>query len=58
MSNTSQAKPKTRQELASILGISTKTLTRFLKKEGITVEPRALLKPKLVAFILQKYREE
>ncbi len=57
MSNTSQAKPKTRQELASILGISTKTLARFLKKEGITVEPRALLKPKLVAFILQKYRE-
>ncbi len=57
MLNISQPKAQTRQELASILGISTKTLARFLKKEGITVEPRALLKPKLVAFILQKYRE-
>jgi hypothetical protein len=56
MSNPTQLpKPMTRQQVAETLGICTKTLKRFLEKEGIEIEPRALLRPKLVSFIIQKY---
>ena len=48
-------KPMTRQQLAERLGICTKTLARFLKKEDISIVPRATLKSKLVAYIIQKY---
>jgi predicted transcriptional regulator len=48
-------KLKTRQQVADLLGISTKTLSRFLKKEGISIEPRTTLKSKLAVFIIQKY---
>lgn len=56
LSTTQSFKPITRQQLADQLGICTKTLTRFLEKESIEVEPRALLRPKLVSVIIQKYR--
>lgn len=49
-------KPMTRQQLAEELGICTKTLKRFLEKEGVKIEPRALLRAKLIDFIIQKYR--
>lgn len=56
MSNpTNLPKPMTRQQLSESLGICTKTLKRFLEKESIEVEPRALLRPKLVSFIIQKF---
>ena len=55
MSNPAQPKPMTRQQVADTLGICTKTLKRFIEKEGIEIEPRALMRPKLVAFIIQKY---
>jgi hypothetical protein len=51
-----QSKPMTRLQVAELLGISTRTLTRFMDKEGIEVEPRALLKPKLVELLVQKYQ--
>jgi len=37
--------PMTRQQIAATLGISTKTLTRFLEKENIHTEPRVLIRP-------------
>ncbi|MEA5256556.1 hypothetical protein VB264_02100 [Arcicella aquatica] len=52
-----QNRPMTRQQLAEQLGISTKTLTRFIQKEGINISPRSLLKPKLASFIFQKFHE-
>lgn len=55
MSISTKSKPITRQQLADILGICTKTLSRFLKKEDIPVVPRAMLKSKLVEYIIQKY---
>jgi hypothetical protein len=54
---TNLPKPKTRQQVADMLGISTKTLTRFLEKENIILEPRILIKPKLVVYITQRYLE-
>lgn len=51
-------KPMTRQQVAELLGISTKTLTRFIEKECIKVEPRTLLRPKLVSLIIHKYHDE
>ena len=53
-----QTKPMTRQNLADRLGICSKTLTRFFKKEGIEIEPRALLRPKLVEIIIKKFSGE
>ena len=50
-----QHKPMTRQTLADKLGTCTKTLTRFFKKEGIEVEPRALLRPQLIDLIIKKF---
>ncbi|MBC7408258.1 MAG: hypothetical protein H7339_07710 [Arcicella sp.] len=59
MSNTTHLpKPMTRQQVADTLGINPKTLSRFLKKEGIEIEPRALLRPKLVTMIIQKFQGE
>ena len=55
MSMLETPKPMTRQQLAERLGIRTKTLARFLKKEDISIVPRATLKSKLVAYIIQKY---
>ncbi|MFY7827838.1 MAG: hypothetical protein ACOVQ4_11975 [Flectobacillus sp.] len=52
------SKPMTRQQLAEKLGICSKTLSRYIKKEGIKVEPRTLLKPKLVELIIKKYLDE
>ncbi len=55
MLNPAQNKPMTRQQLAEHLGISTKTLSRFLQKEEINIHARVLLKPKFVDIIIQKY---
>ena len=52
------SKPMTRQQVAETLGICTKTLSRFFEKEGIKVEPRTLLKPKLVELITKRYLGE
>lgn len=56
MSIPTTPKPMTRQQVAETLGICMKTLKRFLEKEGVEIEPRALLRPKLITFIIQKYR--
>lgn len=53
-----QYKPMTRTKLAKFLSTSTRTLTRFLDKEGIYVEPRALLRPQLVKIIIEKFNGE
>lgn len=45
----------TRQQIAYFLGICTKTLSRFLAKENIVIEPRLLIRPKMVALIIEKY---
>jgi hypothetical protein len=59
MSNPIQLpKPMTRQQVAETLGICTKTLKKFLEKESIEIEPRALLRPKLVEIIIKKYHGE
>ena len=55
MSIPTTPKPMTRQQVAETLGICTKTLKRFLEKEGVEIEPRALLRPKLIDFIIRKY---
>ncbi|WP_159102650.1 hypothetical protein [Flectobacillus major] len=55
MTTPTQLKPMTRQQVAASLGISTKTLTRFIKTQGIAITPRSLLKPKLASLIIQKY---
>jgi hypothetical protein len=48
--------PMTRQQLADMLGICTKTLSNFLKREEIYLEPRVLIKSKLASSIIQKYQ--
>lgn len=53
-----QTKPMTRGKLATFLGICTKSLSRFLKKENIEIPPRALLKPKAIVEIIKKYHGE
>lgn len=50
-------KPMTRQQLASYLGVCPKTLYRFILKHSIRIEPRALIKPKVIQEILQKFHE-
>ncbi|PWK17068.1 hypothetical protein LV89_04519 [Arcicella aurantiaca] len=52
------SKPMTRHQVAETLGICSKTLSRFFEKEGVKVEPRTLLKPKLVELIIKKYHGE
>lgn len=47
--------PMTRQQIAETLGISTKTLSRFLKKENIVIEARTLIRPSNAYLIIQKY---
>lgn len=51
------SKPVTRQQLASYLGICPKTLYRFILKHSIRIESRALIKPKVIQEILQKFNE-
>jgi DNA-binding XRE family transcriptional regulator len=58
MTNPTQSKPMTRQQVADTLGICTKTLKRFLEKEGIEIEPLTLLRLKLVELIIKKYNRE
>lgn len=51
-----KTKPMTRLQVAELLGISPRTLTRFMEKEEIKVESRTLLKPKLIELIIQKFQ--
>ncbi len=53
-----QYKPMTRGKLAKFLCISTITLVRFCKKEGIEIQPRVLLRPELVKLIIKKFNGE
>lgn len=53
-----QYKPMTRGKLAKFLGTYPKMLMRFCKKEGIEIEPRALLRPKLIELIIKKFNGE
>lgn len=48
-------KPIIRQQLADYLGICTKTLNRFILKYSIDLKPRALIKPKKIMEIIQKF---
>jgi hypothetical protein len=58
MTTPEKCKPMTRGKLAKFLSTSTKTLKRFIEKEGIEVEPRALLRPHLVALIINRFYGE
>lgn len=51
------SQPMTRQQLANQMGICSKTLYRFILKHSIKMEARALIKPKVIQEILQKFHE-
>jgi hypothetical protein len=55
MPATNLTQAMTRQQLAAYLGICTKTLNRFILKHSIDLKPRALIKPKKIMEIIQKY---